>query len=85
MAAPRTLLLILAGGAGGRLELLTRDRAKPVVLYGGMFRLIDFPLSNAANSGLSDVWVIQQFNPVSLSGHLSTAVRGTSTAPKAAC
>ena len=71
MAAPRTLLLILAGGAGGRLELLTRDRAKPAVPYGGMFRLIDFPLSNAANSGLSDVWVVQQFNPVSLSGHLS--------------
>ena len=71
MAPPRILLVILAGGAGGRLELLTRDRAKPAVPYGGMFRLIDFPLSNAANSGLSDVWVIQQFNPVSLSGHLS--------------
>ena len=51
--------------------MLTRDRAKPAVPYGGMFRLVDFPLSNAANSGLSDVWVIQQFNPVSLSGHLS--------------
>jgi glucose-1-phosphate adenylyltransferase len=72
MAPPRILLVILAGGAGGRLELLTRDRAKPAVPYAGMFRLIDFPLSNAANSGLSDVWVVQQFNPVSLSGHLSS-------------
>jgi glucose-1-phosphate adenylyltransferase len=71
MARPRTLLLILAGGAGGRLELLTQERAKPAVRYGGTYRLIDFPLSNALHSGLSDVWVVQQFHPVSIEDHLA--------------
>jgi glucose-1-phosphate adenylyltransferase len=67
----RTLVIVLAGGAGGRLELLTRDRAKPAVPFAGSHRLIDFPLSNCHNAGLSDVWVAQQFNPISLSDHLS--------------
>ena len=64
-------MLVLAGGAGGRLELLTRERAKPAVPFAGTHRLIDFPLSNAHNAGLHDVWVIQQFNPISLSDHLA--------------
>jgi len=67
----RTLLVILAGGAGGRLELLTRERAKPAVPFAGTHRLIDFPLSNAHNSGVADVWVSQQFNPISLSDHMA--------------
>ncbi|HVG75896.1 MAG TPA: sugar phosphate nucleotidyltransferase, partial [Thermoleophilaceae bacterium] len=61
MARARTLVLILAGGAGGRLELLTHERAKPAVSFAGTHRLIDFPLSNCSHSGLSDVWVVQQF------------------------
>lgn len=71
MARIRTLVIVLAGGAGGRLELLTERRAKPAVPFAGTHRLIDFPLSNCHNAGLSDVWVSQQFNPISLSGHLS--------------
>ena len=67
----RTLVVVLAGGAGGRLELLTRERAKPAVPFAGTHRLIDFPLSNCHNAGLTDVWVAQQFNPISLSDHLS--------------
>ena len=67
----RTLVIVLAGGAGGRLELLTRERAKPAVPFAGSHRLIDFPLSNCHNSGFADVWVAQQFNPISLSDHLS--------------
>jgi glucose-1-phosphate adenylyltransferase len=67
----RTLVIVLAGGAGGRLELLTRERAKPAVPYAGTHRLIDFPLSNCHNAGLSDVWIAQQFNPISLSDHLA--------------
>jgi glucose-1-phosphate adenylyltransferase len=63
--------VILAGGAGGRLELLTKSRAKPAVPFGGMYRLIDFPLTNCLHSGLADVWVIEQFNPVSLTDHLA--------------
>jgi glucose-1-phosphate adenylyltransferase len=64
-------VLILAGGAGGRLELLTHSRAKPAVPFAGTHRLIDFPLSNCLNAEISDVWVSQQFNPVSLSDHLA--------------
>ncbi|MFG1923018.1 glucose-1-phosphate adenylyltransferase family protein [Cryptosporangium sp. NPDC048952] len=71
MARPRTLLLVLAGGAGGRLELLTDHRAKPAVPYGGSYRLIDVPLSNAHHAGIDDVWVIEQFHPVSLTDHLA--------------
>src|SRR5215211_8716110 len=71
MKRVKTLVVVLAGGAGGRLELLTRDRAKPAVSFGGTHRLIDFPLSNCSNAGLSDVWISQQFNPISLSDHLA--------------
>lgn len=71
MPRPKTLVIILAGGAGGRLELLTKSRAKPAVPFGGVYRLIDFPLSNCLHSGLADVWVIEQFNPVSLTHHLA--------------
>jgi glucose-1-phosphate adenylyltransferase len=71
MSRIRTLVIVLAGGAGGRLELLTRERAKPAVPYAGTHRLIDFPLSNCHNSGLADVWIAQQFNPISLSDHLA--------------
>ena len=71
MSRIRILVIVLAGGAGGRLELLTRDRAKPAVPFAGTHRLIDFPLSNSHNAALSDVWVVQQFNPISLSDHLS--------------
>ncbi len=71
MAPTRILVVVLAGGAGGRLELLTEDRAKPAVSYGGMYRLIDFPPSNCLRAGIADVWVLQQFNPGSLSDHLA--------------
>jgi glucose-1-phosphate adenylyltransferase len=71
MALPRILVLVLAGGAGGRLELLTEQRAKPAVPFGGVYRLIDFPLSNCQHSQLADVWVSVQFHPTSLSDHLA--------------
>src|SRR5919112_3592038 len=71
MPRTRPLVIILAGGQGGRLELLTRRRAKPAVPFAGTHRLIDFPLSNCHNSGLSDVWVAQQYNPISLSNHMA--------------
>ncbi|MGY1914809.1 glucose-1-phosphate adenylyltransferase family protein [Blastococcus sp. SYSU DS0973] len=71
MALPRILVLVLAGGAGGRLELLTEQRAKPAVPFAGVYRLIDFPLSNCQNSQIPDVWVSIQFHPTSLHDHLS--------------
>jgi glucose-1-phosphate adenylyltransferase len=68
---PRTLVMVLAGGAGSRLGPLTDGRAKPAVPFAGTLRLIDFPLSNSLHSGISDVWVVQQHHPESLSDHLS--------------
>lgn len=71
MAPPRTLVIVLAGGAGSRLEPLTAHRAKPAVRFLGSHRLIDFPLSNARNAGLDDVWVVQQYHPMSLNDHVA--------------
>jgi glucose-1-phosphate adenylyltransferase len=71
MALPRILVLVLAGGAGGRLELLTENRAKPAVPFAGVYRLIDFSLSNCEHSQIADVWISVQFHPTSLSEHLS--------------
>ncbi|WP_312179975.1 sugar phosphate nucleotidyltransferase [Arthrobacter sp.] len=70
MHQPRILAVILAGGAGGRLGSLTDNRAKPAMPVGGSYRLIDVPLSNLHNSGLSDVWVVEQYEPKSLNDHL---------------
>jgi len=71
MVQPRTLVVVLAGGAGSRLESLTTTRAKPAVPYAGHYRLIDVVLTNCLHSGLPDVWVTQQTNPVSLSEHVN--------------
>src|SRR3954453_6907497 len=67
MALPKILVLVLAGGAGGRLELLTEHRAKPAVPFAGVYRLIDFPLSNCQHAEIADVWVSVQFHPAALS------------------
>ncbi|MGY1750981.1 glucose-1-phosphate adenylyltransferase family protein [Modestobacter sp. SYSU DS0511] len=71
MALPKVLVLVLAGGQGGRLELLTETRAKPAVPFAGVYRLIDFPLSNCEHSQIADVWVSVQYQPTSLSKHLA--------------
>lgn len=70
-SAPRILTLILAGGEGNRLGPLTAERAKPATPFAGVYRLIDFPLSNCSHSGLSDVWIVQQYEPLSLEDHLA--------------
>ena len=71
MRGPRVLALVLAGGAGGRLDVLTQERAKPAMPFGGVYRLIDFPLSNCLHSRISDVWVLQQYEPHELSRQLA--------------
>lgn len=70
MAPPRILAVVLAGGVGKRLGLLTDERAKPAVPVGGGYRLIDFTLSNCLHSGISDVLVVQQQFPPSISAVL---------------
>jgi len=64
------LTLILAGGEGSRLSILGEARAKPAMWFGGKFRIIDFPLSNAVNSGLFRVRVLTQYRPHSLMQHI---------------
>ena len=65
-----TLVVLLAGGQGERLYPLTKDRAKPAVPFAGSFRIIDFTLSNAVNSGLRKVNVLTQYKSYSLQRHL---------------
>lgn len=67
----KVLGLVLAGGEGERLGPLTDGRAKPALPFGGVYRLIDFPLSNCHHSRVSDVWVIQQYEAHTLSQHLA--------------
>jgi glucose-1-phosphate adenylyltransferase len=66
----RVLSFILAGGVGERLSILVAERAKPAVPFGGKYRIIDFSLSNCANSGIYNVAVLTQFNPRSLAAHI---------------
>jgi glucose-1-phosphate adenylyltransferase len=61
MARRRILAIIQAGGAGGRMDVLTRERAKPTLPFAGVYKLIDFPLSNLAHSGIIDVWLSVQY------------------------
>jgi glucose-1-phosphate adenylyltransferase len=68
---PSVLALVLAGGEGGRLGALTDDRAKPALPFAGTYRLIDFPLSNCVHSGVTDVWIIQQYEPHELTRQLA--------------
>src|SRR3712207_506450 len=71
MRHPRTLALVLAGGVGGRLEQLTEHRAKPALPFAGSYRLIDIALSNCVNSGIADVWIVEQYETHSLNEHLA--------------
>ncbi len=66
----RTLAVILAGGEGARLSILSEKRAKPAVPFGGKYRIIDFTLSNCVNSDVDNVVVLAQYNPRSLNDHI---------------
>src|SRR5919106_1038816 len=75
MADPRILGIVLAGGAGKRLAPLTADRAKPAVPFGGLYRLIDFALSNLVNAGVLKIAVLTQYKSHSLDRHVTTTWR----------
>ena len=66
----RIVAMILAGGEGARLSVLSEKRAKPSVPFAGKFRIIDFPLSNCVNSGIFDAAVLTQYRPHSLNAHI---------------
>ena len=75
MDQQRVLSLVLAGGAGKRLAPLTDDRAKPAVPFGGLYRLVDFALSNLVNAGCQRICVLTQYKSHSLDRHLTTTWR----------
>ena len=75
MARPKVLGIVLAGGAGTRLAPLTDDRAKPAVPFAGLYRLIDFALSNLVNAGVYQIAVLTQYKSHSLDRHISTTWR----------
>lgn len=70
------IAMLLAGGQGSRLGILTRKVAKPAVTYGGRFRIIDFPLSNCINSGVDTVGVLTQYQPLRLNQHIGIGIPG---------
>lgn len=71
----KTLAIIMGGGAGTRLFPLTKERAKPAVPLGGKYRLVDIPVSNCLNSGLRKIYVLTQFNSVSLHRHIHASYK----------
>ena len=75
MGNPKVMAIVLAGGEGKRLMPLTADRAKPAVPFGGVYRLVDFALSNLANSGYLKMVVLTQYKSHSLDRHISQAWR----------
>ncbi len=68
----KCVAMLLAGGQGSRLGVLTRHRAKPAVQYGGEYRIIDFPLSNCVHSGIDTVGVLTQYQPLELNSYIGT-------------
>ena len=66
--------MLLAGGQGSRLGVLTSDVAKPAVAFGGKYRIIDFPLSNCINSGIDTVGVLTQYQPLRLNTHIGIGI-----------
>src|SRR3954453_9379694 len=75
MPSKKIFGIVLAGGEGKRLMPLTEDRAKPAVPFGGVYRLVDFALSNLINSGILRIAVLTQYKSHSLDRHISTTWR----------
>ena len=74
MIKKEMIAMLLAGGQGSRLGVLTADVAKPAVAFGGKYRIIDFPLSNCINSGIDTVGVLTQYQPLRLNSHIGIGI-----------
>lgn len=74
MGRKEMIAMLLAGGQGSRLGVLTSDVAKPAVAFGGKYRIIDFPLSNCINSGIDTVGVLTQYQPLVLNSHIGIGI-----------
>ncbi len=74
MIRKEMIAMLLAGGQGSRLGVLTSNVAKPAVAFGGKYRIIDFPLSNCINSGIDTVGVLTQYQPLRLNAHIGIGI-----------
>ena len=74
MKKKEMIAMLLAGGQGSRLGILTTSHAKPAVAFGGKYKLIDFPMSNCINSGVDAVGVLTQYQPLSLNKHIGIGI-----------
>ncbi len=74
MVKKEMIAMLLAGGQGSRLGVLTQKMAKPAVSFGGKYRIIDFPLSNCINSGVDTVGVLTQYQPLRLNSHIGIGI-----------
>ena len=74
MIKKEMIAMLLAGGQGSRLGVLTAKVAKPAVTFGGKYRIIDFPLSNCINSGIDTVGVLTQYQPLRLNTHIGIGI-----------
>lgn len=74
MIKKEMIAMLLAGGQGSRLGVLTEKVAKPAVAFGGKYRIIDFPLSNCINSGIDTVGVLTQYQPLRLNTHIGIGI-----------
>lgn len=74
MIKKEMIAMLLAGGQGSRLGVLTQNVAKPAVAFGGKYRIIDFPLSNCINSGIDTVGVLTQYQPLRLNTHIGIGI-----------
>ena len=74
MIKKEMIAMLLAGGQGSRLGVLTSKVAKPAVAFGGKYRIIDFPLSNCINSGVDTVGVLTQYQPLKLNSHIGIGI-----------
>ena len=74
MIKKEMIAMLLAGGQGSRLGVLTKKVAKPAVAFGGKYRIIDFPLSNCINSGIDTVGVLTQYQPLRLNAHIGIGI-----------
>ena len=74
MIKKEMIAMLLAGGQGSRLGVLTAKMAKPAVSFGGKYRIIDFPLSNCINSGVDTVGVLTQYQPLRLNTHIGIGI-----------